>query len=178
MNLSKIRRQNVLPFAQARAVLDAVYADTGRASNVPESEFRTLFKDGQYSSVYGEITTPGTHALLEHALSQYKDKHRPAFVDLGSGAGRACIQAALTHRDRLREIIGVELSPSRHKIAVDAREELNRRGHEVSVTFTLGDILEWKYLLSVPAIVYTASLTFSTSVLDAVEERCSSQLPA
>jgi hypothetical protein len=66
---------------------------------------------GEYASTYGEITPAGFRALARRVGLGAQD----VFVDLGSGVGRAVVQAAL--ENGVRRSAGVELAASRHERA-------------------------------------------------------------
>lgn len=166
----------------ARAIsqkLASLYpAEVGSAcKTVSRSEFKNLFRDGEYSPVYGELTVEGGLALLEHAFSQFQSSARPALVDLGSGIGRFCVASVLSHGDRLREIHGVELSRARHELACEALAELNSRDPSKAslLKFHSMNILEFPLTLPGPVLVYCASLTFSADVITALQDRIERQ---
>ena len=69
---------------------------------------------GMRGSTYGEITPSGLRALMASCELATCD----SFIDLGSGKGSCVLQAA---RDfHVRRSCGVELAPSRHRLAVAA----------------------------------------------------------
>ena len=69
---------------------------------------------GMRGSTYGEITPSGLRALMASCELASCD----SFIDLGSGKGSCVLQAA---RDfHVRRSCGVELAPSRHRLAVAA----------------------------------------------------------
>lgn len=84
---------------------------------------------GERASAYGEVTRDGARILFESmglvSLPRSETARQdvlssPAvFADLGSGAGRLVAQAWLELPSVIRAI-GVELSPSRHAVAVSA----------------------------------------------------------
>ena len=59
--------------------------------------------------------------LLEHAMPMKGEK----FVDLGSGIGRACLIAALSHGQTFARITGIELLAPLHEAASHALERYN-----------------------------------------------------
>ena len=89
-------------------------------------------------STYGEITSLGARqlfgamGLLEYPRNQPRQQNqqrrRPVhFFDLGSGTGKLVGQAVLElPNDVIQLATGVELSPSRHESAVQAKEYLQR----------------------------------------------------
>lgn len=63
---------------------------------------------------YGEMTTDGGRAIFHELFSSHKDAY---FADLGSGVGKLAAQARLEYGLRA---LGVEISPERHRNAVEA----------------------------------------------------------
>ena len=68
---------------------------------------------GPTAFTYGELTTLGFRQLAAHIKLCSKD----VFVDCGSGTGRLVRQASREHS--VRSAIGVELSSSRHRLALE-----------------------------------------------------------
>jgi hypothetical protein len=169
-----------LSLGSAKQVIGRLYprSITDPIARVSSEELAHEFKAGEYSPVYGEITCDGTHMLLEHALAKVGTP-LPAVVDFGSGVGKFCIQAALTHGNRVGPITGIELSISRHAIASSVLTDLQKESliEPSKVTFINSNILQWEYSQSVPVIVYMASLTFSTPFMNAIRTRFVEQLP-
>ena len=167
-------------YDSVRAIMDKLYpraAYVESATRVSEVEFKTLFRNGEYSPTYGELTFEGTDILLQHGLSRIKTGTDPVLVDLGSGVGKICIQAALsTHR--FGQIIGIELSASRHKAAVDALTRLKSINPVAAsrVTLVNGDILNQDLGFGVETLVFCANLTFTSSVLERIRSKCSHEL--
>ena len=147
--------------------------------SVPKREFKNEFNNGEYSPIFGEITCQGGTDLLDHALSRLNNA---TLVDLGSGIGRFCLHSALTHCDFLDAIHGVELSPSRHDAACDALDELRLKIDKThlpcldKIKFHNMNLLEFK-LPSTPLIIYCASLTFSSTVISAIQDRITRSAP-
>lgn len=94
------------------------------------------------SSTYGEITIVGARQLFHHmGLLTHNNNHRKVafesnrknerpkyhFYDLGSGGGRLVIQSYLELPSVVKSV-GIELSPSRHKIATRTWDDLVRNG--------------------------------------------------
>ena len=68
------------------------------------------------ADTYGELQPTATLKLLEYL----KLRRRDVFVDLGSGAGKVALAAAMyTNVGRAR---GIELSEERHALACEARD--------------------------------------------------------
>lgn len=98
--------------------------------------------------IYGEITPIGTRQLMEDlellrvlVLDEEEEEHAASrnkeivFYDLGSGEGKAAVQILLetmtttkTNQDRanVTKVVGVELSPARHKMAVHCWNNLQQ----------------------------------------------------
>lgn len=102
--------------------------------NMPElsSDERSLF-GGRKEHVYGEITTEGFRKLAQACGLGPSD----VFVDLGSGLGAVVLQAA--EEFRVRRSCGVELAPSRHRLALAARSAAPAEVRE-RVVLVEGDI--------------------------------------
>ncbi len=119
-----------------RQWLDELYAGySGFGISLPEMD---QVYDSGGSPVYGEITFEGTRALLE-CLSRPLDSG-DVFIDLGSGIGRLCVEVfLLTAVGCCR---GIELSPTRHRVAETIRRRL---GDRWPVEFESGRILEFSH---------------------------------
>ena len=90
-------------------------ADDGRCTS--EQEEQTIGRvGGEKAHTYGEITPLGFRRLAKRFGMNEAD----TFTDLGSGLGRACIQAA--REFHVRRAVGVELAASRHRLALAERE--------------------------------------------------------
>mmetsp|Transcript_56197 Transcript_56197/g.111581 ORF Transcript_56197/g.111581 Transcript_56197/m.111581 type:complete len:217 (-) Transcript_56197:48-698(-) len=129
---------------------------------------------GEFAATYGEITERG-FTTLGQRLNIGPSDH---FIDLGSGLGRLCVQAA---RDFGACAFGVEYAASRHKLALAhlCREaEDNSCIHPdgtlppyhtsavngASVTLIQGDCADaavWEDHLSCGTVIYASNLLFS-----------------
>lgn len=70
------------------------------------------------------------------------DPARFAFVDLGSGKGRAIMLAA---RSRFKHVVGVELSPELHEIASRNVKTFRRRCRQpMSIELRCQDVIHWR----------------------------------
>ena len=112
--------------AKERTRLNAIFAACAEGRPLSADDEAAIRKaGGPQSARYGEITPLGFAALAERLGLCEAD----VFADLGSGVGRACLQAVLEYR--VRAACGVELSRTRHESAVRQQEEAaKQRGHE------------------------------------------------
>eukprot|EP00536_Pseudo-nitzschia_multiseries_P009755 jgi/Psemu1/24203/gm1.24203_g len=103
-------------------------------------------------STYGEITPLGARQLFgamgllgdstgrRGRQRQQQQQQSAHFFDLGSGAGKLVGQAVLELPDKtIEKATGIELSPSRHESAINAREALLRwpRSHSDRSSFAM-----------------------------------------
>ena len=159
-------------------LVNSLYPDTinKMANAVPRGEFQKVFRSGEYSPTYGEITFQGGQALLQHALRFSSRDERLTLYDLGSGVGKFCMQASITHANKLKKVIGVEISPSRHGMAINALSNLSKSSIPRSdIEFRCDDLMKTD-VSDFPNIIFCASLTFSTDVIHAISDRLSSIL--
>ena len=137
-------------------VLQALYDGVPDIHEVPLADLQAIDSSGGHEA-YGELTIRGVREIRELLKPQRDD----VFVDLGSGAGRCVLQAALEWP--CRSCIGVELSESRHRAGEVA---LARAGSAVQERVRLYH----DDLLCCPAceeasIVYVASLLFDDAFM-------------
>ena len=119
--------------------LDAVreHVDAGRITAIESAEIDAIAGGG--SSIYGEITDRGFSKLGKRLGIGPADR----FADLGSGTGRAVVQAVTEFK--VKAACGCELSPTRHGLAVAGQQELEPAVGG-AITYTLADCcsaLEW-----------------------------------
>jgi hypothetical protein len=149
-------------------------------------------------STYGEITSKGARQLLyvmglldghdDYSGFSGGDIH---FYDLGSGVGKFVIQAMLelsstttTTTAPTTYCYGIELSPTRHDIAIQAKQRLLqleleevetmllfRNYHDAgdNIQFVLDDILNVD--LTNSTHIYVASLCFPSSLMTKLESK-------
>ena len=128
---------------------------------------------GEMAATYGEITPAGMTSLAER-LKLTKDD---SFIDLGSGLGRAVIQA-VTDYD-VRKSIGVELANSRHTLALKTLGKADESVRE-RVQLIKGDCADeklWREQLSGTTVAFVASLLFDKTLMARLAtclEECSS----
>lgn len=136
------------------------------AYEIPKAEERTI-RASRGSPLYGEIKPASVHRLLGHLELGVDD----VLYDLGSGAGKMVVQAAMTVP--LRRCVGVELSKMRH----DAAKEALARAHEEGLVvarrceFRNEDLLEAD--LSDATVVYTCSTGFSLRFMRSLTRKLS-----
>ena len=92
--------------------MHAIYSSLPDVHAIPETEEDTIDATGGHEG-YGEVTSHATTALLRLLPLSPEDD---AFYDLGAGAGRVVTQLALLGY----RAVGIELSPTRHAVAVEA----------------------------------------------------------
>lgn len=117
---------------------------------------------------YGEITTAGFRTLAQRLRLRASD----VFADLGSGHGKAVVQAVAEMG--VRAGVGVEIAPPRHERAVALRATLPAAEAE-RLTFVLGDCANTATWTTGPlaeaTVVYVASLLFDKPLLERVAAR-------
>lgn len=150
-------------------------------------------------STYGEVTMLGSRQLFHHmglaSSSSYKQGNERdyQFYDLGSGGGRLVIQSHL-ELPHLSRSVGIELSSSRHSIAMQTWEELEQSGNAErirrfakkawgkedddfndmpSIELHEGDL--FKLDISKATHIYVSSLCFSEDMLERLVEKVESE---
>ena len=117
---------------------------------------------------YGEITPAGFRTLAQRLRLSAHD----VFADLGSGHGKAVVQAVAEMG--VRAGVGVEIAPSRHERAVALRATLPA-AEAARLTFVLGDCADAAIWATAPlaeaTAVYVASLLFDKPLLERVAAR-------
>lgn len=97
-----------------KKLIASLYQKGGR---IPQAERDFIFEQGG-NPVYGEITYDSAEILIQDMKVTRDD----VLYDLGSGLGKFALQAYLT--TPAKKIIGIELSATRHKLAVRAERLL------------------------------------------------------
>lgn len=140
-------------------------------------------------ATYGFVTFAGMRLLLRSLADGLRNAGHPVasnarvpvppfarvlrglrFLDLGSGDGRAVIGAAIL-APTLREAAGLELSTSRHELALKNRARLPEAFRNV-VNFEHGDIMTVdRSYLAAADLVWVANLRFPDEAVEAVNER-------
>jgi len=128
-------------------------------------------------TAYGFVNFSGMQSLLQSAMSRLcpgsgslaEALDGIRFLDLGSGEGRAVIGAALLSPG-LAEAAGVELSVSRHELALKNRELLAEETRSC-VRFVQCDILATDLeQLAAADVIWVSNLHFPDDVTDAIGE--------
>ena len=154
-----------MPRDETVDVLERLYAGLPDIHEVPLQEVNQIDASGG-NQTYGELTIRGVREIAEILRPNVND----VFVDMGSGAGRCILQAALEWP--CRRSVGVELSKSRHDVAAmalaRAQPSVQRR------TSLLHDDLLTCTDFEDATIVYVASLLFDEAFMARLAERLSS----
>ena len=147
-----------------------VYAGLDSGFTIPEAEASEVCEQSRSTKAagYGELTSDGTRLVL-HEL---RPRRGDVILDLGSGAGRFSLQAALAAPTA--RSIGVELAPSRHAVAVSAAS----RASLSNLAFHHGDMLDAS-LCADATLVYVSPVLFHAdfinrlgAMLDALPSLC------
>ena len=151
--------------ADTTDLLNTLYSDLPDIHEIPIADIRTIDASGGHQA-YGELTVRGVREVQKLLLPTPND----CFVDLGSGAGRCVLQAALEWP--CRSAIGVELSESRHLVGIRA---LARAPPELRARALLlqEDMLTCRKLEEA-TIVYCASLLFDDAFMARLASRLAS----
>lgn len=162
--------------AETTQRLDALYAELPDPVDLPGEEHATIERRiGRHAAAYGEPTGPD----LARVLSWLKLGPDDTFVDIGSGTGRILLQAAL--QSAAERLVGVEIAPSRHAIAVDARSRLATDRQiapqlsEERITLVEGDVTSWDW--PAETTVVWAGITAFPAALRADVARTAASLP-
>mmetsp|Transcript_23582 Transcript_23582/g.56913 ORF Transcript_23582/g.56913 Transcript_23582/m.56913 type:complete len:319 (-) Transcript_23582:52-1008(-) len=183
-------------FAISREESNYVNCNSGLPS-INEGLFESENSDDESSSsdpsTYGEITSLGARQLFHHmGLTNNAQKNQNyQFFDLGSGGGRLVIQSHL-ELPSLSKSVGIELSPSRHKIALQTWQSLMQNGDAVrirnlaeksggmdiddvksTVELYEGDL--FKLDISQSTHLYVSSLCFSEDMLERLVDKIESE---
>lgn len=144
------------------ALLDALYADLPDIHEIPLRDVESIDASGG-DQAYGELTVRGVREVARLLQPGPDD----CFIDLGSGAGRAVLQAALEWP--CSRAIGVELSEIRHRVGEDAlaRAPPHLRARAVLLK---DDMLTCSAVESA-TLVYCASLLFDDAFMARLAER-------
>ena len=127
---------------------------------------------------YGEVTILGTRQLA-YAMN-IMEQDQVIFYDLGAGVGRLTTQMYLDQPHRIQKAVGIELSPDRHAIAMDAwhcmTNSAEDAGSSLPIQFIHGDILteDWHDATH----VFLSSLCFPDSVLESLQHAILTSMPS
>lgn len=141
------------------------------AASIDASEREMISKiAGPKGAGYGEMLPQGMDKLAEFTSLGYSD----AFFDVGSGTGKLVLQAAAVHGAAVAT--GVELSPTRHALAVQALERLAQSEAEAAarVRLVLGDAVESEDALAAmraATVIYANNLLFGAALQERLAQR-------
>ena len=162
------RRQPLAPDDPTRTLLDEIYTDMSDGDEISIAELREIDASGGHAA-YGELSIRGMRELRPRLDPQQGD----VFYDLGSGTGRAVIQAALEWP--VERAVGVELAASRNTIGEKALARVADASLRRKVDLRVGDIIECKGCEDA-SLVYVASLLFDDPFMSRLGQRLS-ELP-
>ncbi len=157
---------------------------------IPQNEIELIDEtnnsngSGHNPSTYGEVTLLGAKQLFYYMgmLKNCEDKKQGGihFIDLGSGNGKLCVQAYL-EIPNLKKAEGIELSPSRHSIAINSWNKIKEEANcirsqtvdfygvrcsncgEAEVKLIQGDLFQMD--ISKATHIYVASLCFTDEMI-------------
>jgi SAM-dependent methyltransferase len=146
-----------------RAALRRLYRDLD-GFEIPRDDARRIARS-KGSSIYGELMPTATIRLLTHLELGRRDR----FVDLGSGAGKVVLLAAMT--TEVASALGVELSASRVAVAEQALARARAEGLPGAerASFVEADML--RHPLDEATVIYTCSTAFSTAFMRRLTRR-------
>ncbi|KAL9180045.1 hypothetical protein ACHAXT_008015 [Thalassiosira profunda] len=177
--------RNALEFELRSEEADFVDCNSG----LPGDESLYASEGGEESpkpSTYGEITSLGARQLFHHLGLTRQNANNYQFYDLGSGGGRLVMQAHLELPSVVKSV-GIELSPSRHQVAIQTWNELVQSGDAerirkmaekswgaqsetaTSVELHEGDLFELD--ISGATHLYLSSLCFSEEMLERIVDK-------
>ena len=136
-----------------------------------KDEFK--FKKNNYESTYGTLEKKGFKKIINEVKKHKKNKNwidNKIFIDLGSGEGKVPIYG-LDYPFKL--LLGVELSTSRHNIAIDKKKNLSKDKRKKIFFYNL-DLL--KYDLNDVDLIYISSLCFNSKFLEKISKKLSKEL--
>lgn len=155
-------------YAERMVHLQALFEDMSAEDlkKASKLERKTNGQEEEIRFTYGEMDAKLLHELLELVKQDVTPLfvNKGCFLDLGSGAGKACIAAALLHS--FEKVIGIEIVEALHGFATTAQSRWEERdlGPEMpnkpSVSFQRGDMNE---LVGSVAPEVTLALAVSTT---------------
>ena len=146
-----------------REVLRRLYGDEHGYGLRPDEDAEVMATGS--SSTYGEIMPTAAARLVELLRLGPGD----AFFDLGSGIGKVVLQVAMSAA--VDQCVGIELVPSRHRIARRMLARLRPTGllRASTVSFRRADFMRAR--LGPATVVYTCSTAFSTPFMNELAAR-------
>jgi len=162
---SQLLRRSATPLRARFTRADTIDEIAAAAIDASETEMISRVA-GPKGAGYGELLPQGMSKLAASTRLGCSD----SFLDVGSGTGKLVLQAAAVHG--AVKATGVELSPTRHALAVEALERLSQSNPEAAsrVRLVLGDAVESEEAL---AAMRTATVVYANNLLfgEALQER-------
>lgn len=155
---NKNSSQKIYSTQEAIDIMDNVY---GKSSGFGISgDERKMIEDKGGNPTYGEITAKGLEQLIEHFKNNLQA--HDVFYDLGSGIGKVATQVALTTP---AHAVGIELSPTRHAIAANIKNQLLEKNILTGdkLQFIEGNILDVN--LNNATVIFMCSTCFSDDLM-------------
>lgn len=155
---------------------EAVYDDLPRGYDAPDADRGAVDRAaGEGASAYGELPARSAARLLRWLAPTPAD----ALFDLGSGTGKLVVQAVCT--TPVGRAVGVELSPFRHRVALEALGRLLARldpagAAELRRRLVLRRDDARRAALDGATVVYLGSTCYPDPLLDDLALRCA-ELP-
>ncbi|MFH1462006.1 MAG: hypothetical protein ABIF12_03610 [bacterium] len=144
--------------SNTKEYLQTIYSDIS-GYNISEQDRETVNKNG--SAVYGEIK----YESLKTILDDLKPNKNDVFYDLGSGVGKATVQASLDYK--FNRCFGIELSKERHEQA-EKICKLLKKDKKISryhnVIFKNQDIAKTNFKNA--SIIYICSTCYPESLIN------------
>lgn len=170
------KNRKPLSHTNTEEIINAIYTDISGFKRLGKREHKDLVEHGGYPT-YGEITYQGAKILFDDLAStrmRTKTKRKKdVFYDLGTGVGRLPLQVYLEYPWIIRSV-GIELSPTRFKGALEALARLKERGlveRKRHVEFIEDSILDVD--VSDGTIFYAGSTCFSAKLMHGIMEKLS-----
>lgn len=149
----------------ADALFDRVFAEGGEAAHRASAQERAL-TPGNRNLLYGELPCPGPLRALFRVLRGLGLEPGGLFVDLGSGAGRPCVAAALLHPFAACE--GLELLTGLHAQSLEAARRCRELlpGLATELRFVRASFLEHDW--SHASVVFANSTCFDADTMQGI----------
>lgn len=167
----EIQKEEIKPSINIKQLIEEDLYKNISGFNIDDSE-RKLVTDKGGSPVYGEIK----YDSLQTVLNDLNIKSTDVFYDLGSGVGKATIQAYLNFP--FKKAVGVELSPTRSNNAEKIKKQLEAKGlikKNRKLEFHQGDIGE--YNINDATVIYMCSTCYPTELMNKLAQNFSKLKP-
>lgn len=153
--------------AAYQTFLKSVYQNNGLISQYNQSE-REQFELAQVSYIYGELLFPSLMKILKTLVLTEADN----FLDLGSGMGNLVLGVYL--RTRLKEVIGIEASPTLHAHGIKVLQKVfdafpKLRESSRTLRLLQGNFLQYDF--NRVSIIYTCSTCFTQELMWLIGEK-------